>query len=119
MLLEHISSPGEEGETHFDEAYTLKGAGLKNVTAKRRMRLSATADDTALTFTAAAMLFIWSRNGVGFKVKLTAGQTMTGLLQSFMIGGLLETTTALGTSVLLTGDGANEADLEIWIVEKI
>jgi len=120
LLLEHISSPGEAAETSFDEAFTWKGSdGVTDVTAKRRMRLAANADDVELLFTDAALIVIWSRNGVGFKVRLADGETISGPLKVFVVGSNAADEGALETSVLLTGLGSNEADLEIWIVEKV
>jgi hypothetical protein len=119
LLLEHISSPGETAETRFDEAVTYKGTdGVADVTAKRRMRLPADADDEELLFTDAALIVIWSRNGVGFKVRLDTDETLSGALTLFTLGSTGAGVAALSGKVLLTGLGANQADLEIWIVEK-
>lgn len=118
LLLEHINSPGEEASSSFDEALTLKGtSGLQDVTAKRRMRLPAAASDQALTFTNAAAVILWSHDN-GFKVRLGAAETLTGLLRAFVLWAKDEATAAKSTSVLLTADGTNAVDLEIWIIEK-
>jgi hypothetical protein len=90
---------------------------IKNATPGRRLILAPDADDEVVTFTNVAGLVIISHD-YAFALRLAGGEALLDNLQMFVVWAKDTTAGAHTTSVLLTGNGTNEADLEIWIIEK-
>lgn len=121
-VIELANDSGEPPEKSLDTAgidrYALLLAGFTDVTPGRRIRLAAAAADQALTFTAAVAIVIVSHD-YPFSLRLAAGETLLGNLREFKVWCDDTADAAAVTSVLLTGNGDNVADLEVWIVEKV
>ena len=115
QILALADDTGEPSKKDFDE--TLTQSGFSDLTPGRRIQLAAAASDQALTFTAGSFVKIYSHDN-GFKIRLAADETLSGLIRHFCIEAQNATNAALTTSVLLTGNGSTVADLEVWIVEK-
>ena len=81
--------------------------------------LASDADDQAFTFTAAAAVMLVSQNGESFKVRIADSETLSGELLLWQAVSKGKTTAAYSTSVLLTGNGTNEAVLKAIVVEKV
>lgn len=115
LILQHVSDTGETPEKEYDEEYTL--TGFADITPGRRLKLAAAAADQALTFTDVIGILITSRDNP-FDLKVGAGETALTNLRSFFV--LAEDTDdgVHQTSVLLSGNGSNESNLEIWLIEK-
>lgn len=115
-IIQPANDTGAEPVATFDETVSL--SGYSDMTASRRMTLAAAGSDVAVTFTNAALLFIFSHDNK-FSLRLGAGQTLLQNLKQF--GPVVvndATNSALATSVLLSGNGTTPSDLEIWITEK-
>lgn len=120
-VLELVNDSGEPPEKALDTAgidrYALLLSGFTDITPGRRIRLAAAAADQALTFTSAIAILIVSHD-YPFSLRLAAGQTLLANLRQFLVFCDDTADAAAVTSVLLTGNGDNVADLEVWIVEK-
>lgn len=116
-IIEHFNNPGESADNRFDDCVYL--SPLQNLTPARRLTLGAADTNIPITFTAAAALFIFSKNGQRFGLRVASGETLIPSLREFLAVSDDISRAVLTTSVLLTGNGINAADLEIWIVEKV
>lgn len=127
VILTHINDTGDENRVLVDssESSTLPTMdGFEDLTVKR-LRLSPTADDQVVTFTRAAGLVVVAKD-YPFYYRLAAGETLVGpTLVATLIWGddpAVNDNTApaqgLETSVLLTGNGSNEADLFVGVIES-
>lgn len=119
-VLEHEEAAGEAAEKTLD-TNMIGPAGLSlsdytDITPGKRVLLAPAAADQALGFTNACALLIVSRD-YPFSLRLAAGETLMSNLRKFELfaddtdDGILE------GPVLLTGNGTNQASLEVWIVE--
>ena len=117
FIIEHLNNPGESADKRFDDCAFL--TGLQDLVASRRLVLLAAAVNQALTFTAPAAIFIFSRNGQRFNLRMASGETLITNLKAFSLVSDDITRGVATTSLLLTGNGVNNSDLEIWIVEKV
>lgn len=127
LLLTHVNDTGDEARTLVDssESASLPTLdGFEDLTVKR-LRLSPTADDQAVAFTRAAGLAIVSKD-YPFFYRLAADETLVGpTLVAVLLWGDDPAVNdgdapaaGLVTSILLTGNGTNEADLFVGIVES-
>lgn len=114
-LLTAVNDAGEEPEKSLDESFVL--ASFTDFTPGRRIRLAAAAADQAVTFTDAIALLVVSHD-YPFSLRLAAAETLLENLRSFLVWADDEDSGVHQTSVLLTGNGTNVADLEVWIIEK-
>lgn len=127
LILTHLEDTGAADVTLLDTSTgsalpTL--SGFEDITIKR-LRLGPTADDQAVAFTRAAGLVIVSKD-YPFYYRLAADETLVGpTLLAIVLWGDNEAVNdntapaqGLTTSVLLTGNGDNEADLVVAIVES-
>lgn len=120
-VLQHEEESGETAEKALD-TNTIGPAGLSiadytDITPGKRILLAPAAADQELAFTEACALLIVSRD-YPFSLRLADGETLLANLRKFVLfaddtdDGILE------GPVLLTGNGSNQASLEVWIVEK-
>ena len=113
--LEALNDVGEAPEKGVDE--TLDLSGYTDLTPGRRIALDPAAVDQAVTFTDAIAILIVSHD-YPFSLRLVAGQALLANLRVFLVWADDELDDAHSTSVLLTGNTLNVADLEVWILEK-
>lgn len=120
LVLQHMNDSGEEPEQELDtDRIDQAGLTLSSYSSftVKRIALAAAAADQAVTFTDAIGLIIVSRN-YAFSIRLAAAETLVANTRLFVIWADDEDDEALSTSVLLTGNGDNVADIEVWIFEK-
>lgn len=116
LILEYKDDTTESPSKDFDETLTL--LDFDDATPGRRKKLTTTASDEALTFTDAIGLIVFSHN-YPFSYRLKSAETLIGPTMLAVVGFAPDTTDGFHTtSILLTGNGDNVADLEIWIIEK-
>lgn len=114
LILDSLNAAGESPEKTLDE--TLDLSGYKSITPGQRIALAAAASDEAVTFTDVIGLVVMSHDNP-FSIRLAAGETLVANQRLFVIWANDEDTGAIQTSVLLTGNGVNEADIEVWKIE--
>lgn len=119
LVLEHSNDTGEQPAQTLDTnglPTALLLSGYTDFTVKA-IALAAAAADQAVTFTNALVVAIVSRDEP-FSLRLAAGQKLLTNLRLFVIQSADEDEEANTTSVLLTGNGDNVANLDAWIIEK-
>jgi len=114
LILEQIADTGESPETTYDESFTLSGFE-EDVT--KRILLETADADVAVTFTDAIAVLVFSIDNP-FKLRLAGGETLLANLRAFLVWCDDEDDEALSTSVLLTGNGTNQARIRCLILEK-
>ena len=115
LILQHIPDTGSAAEKEFDEELTL--SGFDSLTPGQRLKLSNSATDQAVTFTDAIGVWIFSHDNP-FDWRLAAGET---LVENARLLFMMADDTDDGLhqiSILLTGNTANDSNLEIWLIEK-
>ena len=116
VILKFRDDVGSSARSPLDETFTLDE--YMDATPGRMLTLAADADDVAVTFTSACLLYIRSLDNK-FSLRLEDGGVLLENLVSF--GPLVSnaaTNGCIDTSVLLTGNGSTTASLEIYIVES-
>lgn len=119
LIAEYVADTGEAPSKELDtQASTtpLTLSGFTDITPGRKLKLSPTADDYEVAFTSASVLIVFSHD-YPFSYRLAAGETLVGPTRLVALAGDDDAVGALAGPVLLTGNGTNQADLEIWIVE--
>lgn len=115
ILASLVAAVGLDPDNTLDESINLDG--LEDVSVRKRV-LSASAADEAVAFTNCIAAIIVTKD-TSFQLRLAGGETLMPNLRAFIVWGHTESGTAcLTTSFLLTGNGSNEANLEIWLIEK-
>lgn len=121
LVLQHMNDTGESPEKTLDtdllDRSGLVLSGYEDITPGKRIRLTPAAADQAVTFTDALLVAIISRD-YPFSWRAGLGETLFENVRFMVVGGYDTTAGVAQTSVLLSGNGTNEADLEIWIIEK-
>lgn len=121
LVVEHANDTGESPEKTLDtKALDRAGlvlSGYDSITPGKRLKLAPTDDDVEVTFTAAIGIVIVSRD-YSFKLRHAVGETLLGNLRAYVVWAADIDTEIATTSVLLTGNGADTSNLEIWIIEK-
>lgn len=116
-LLESINDVGDSPSCDFDEAVVLSGWTSDT---HKHMSLPASAADLSLGLAAdAAMVFIYSHD-YPFSVRLKAAEKLIGPVRFFAFAADDEAAVAYDAgpdAILLTGNGSNAADLEVFIIE--
>lgn len=115
FVLEQYNDTGESPAKDFDERLQL--AAFTDHTPGRRLQLQADDEDRPFTFTNAVALLIFSHDEP-FALRLAADETLMSGLRMFVVWGDAVDGEVVSTSVLLTGNGETDSDLEIWIIEK-
>ena len=115
LIVEHVADTGENPEKVYDEQYTL--SEITDLTPGRRLTLAPGAADQAVAFTDCLGILITTRD-YDFDLRLAAGETLLENLRTFFVASQDTDEGVHQASVLLTGNGSNEANLEIWLVEK-
>ena len=121
IVLQHMADTGESPEQSIDtdkigrSGFTL--SGYDDITPGRRLLLAVDADDQALAFDDAIGVLLVSRD-YPFSLRLADGETLMTNLRAWLAFADDTDAGVLQTSVLLTGNGVNAANLEIWIIEK-
>lgn len=113
-ILEAVSDVGELPDQKLDVSAALDGYTDFTV---RSVPLAAAAADQAFTFTGVIAVVIASRDNP-FKLRLAAGETLLANLKLFIAWAKDEATAIKTTSFLLTGNGSNTANLDMWLIEK-
>jgi len=114
MILQLREDLGASPEKTLDIQHSL--SSFLDATPGRMIALAPAAANQALTFTAACALVIVSRD-YPFSIRLAADETLITNQRFFVSATDDEDASGLETSVLLTGNGSNTANLEVWIVE--
>lgn len=121
LVLQHMNDTGETPEKVMDtdqlDRAGLVLSGYKEIMAGRRLRLAPDAADYELQFTDVILIAIVSRD-YPFSWRIADGETLHANVRVFVLAGADENTGVAQGHVLLTGNGTNEADLEIWLIEK-
>lgn len=118
-VLELANDTGDAPEKTLDTDLiprALKLSGFTDVSPGRRVTVAPDADDQAVSFTA-AIAFVAISHDYPFSLRLADGETLIPNLRSFTVFADDEDAAVLEDGVLLTGNGQNAADVEIWIVE--
>lgn len=120
LLLQHVADTGESPTSELDtqaSSTPVLLSGFTDITPGRKLKLAPTADDYAVTFTSASTLVVFSHD-YPFSYRLADGETLVGPTRLW-VGAACddETVGAIDGPILLTGNGQNQASLEIWIVE--
>lgn len=119
-VLLHEEESGAAAEKSLD-THTIGPAGLTltgytDITPGKRILLAPAADDVEVAFTHACALLIVSRD-YPFSLRLAAGETLLTNVRKFELFADDTDDGVLEGPVLLTGNGTNQASLEVWIVE--
>jgi hypothetical protein len=120
LILQYIADTGEAPSKEIDTQASptpLVLDSFTDITPGRKLKLSPSADDQSLSFTNAAVLVIYSHD-YPFGLRLADGETLVSNLRLFQFALDDVASAGLAGPVLLTGNGQNQADLEIWIVES-
>ena len=121
IVLQHLNDTGESPEKSIDtdsiDRAGLTLSGYEAITPGSRIKLAAAAAYQAVTFTDAIAIVIVSRD-YPFSLRLAAAETLMENLRAFLVFADDTLDGVITTSFLLTGNGDNTADLEIWIIEK-
>lgn len=114
LILEALNDTGEAAEKELDTTKDLDS--YTDITPGRRIALAAAAADQAVAFTDAIGIVLVSHDNP-FSLRLAAGETLLEDLTVFVVWGSATDDGVHQTSVLLTGNGDNIADIEVWIIE--
>lgn len=115
-VFETIQDIGESPSCDFDEELIL--SGYEQLTHKE-IKLAAAAADQALSVAVAAAAILIFSHDQPFSVRLEAGGVLlTNMRKLELVGDDLDDVAYDGTAtdILLTGNGANEANLEVFII---
>lgn len=114
IIVEQIADTGESPETSYDETFSLDGF---EEDVSKRILLEAADADVAVTFTAGISVLVFSIDNP-FKMRLAGGETLMDNLRLFLVVCDDEDDEALSTSILLTGNGANQSRIRFLVLEK-
>lgn len=121
IVLQHLNDTGESPEKSIDtDSIDQAGLTLSDydaLTPGARIKLAPAAADQAVLFTDAIAILIVSRD-YSFSLRLAAAETLLENLRAFLVWANDTDTGIHQVSCLLTGNGADTANLEIWIIEK-
>lgn len=119
LIAEFFNDVGEEAADEIDTGQLPSPLPLLSVTDRnaKRHTLANGATDEALTFTSAVALIIVTTD-YPFTVKRASGETAWTNVRSFCVWADDTDAAVATTSVLLSGNGANDAHLLIWVIEK-
>ena len=119
LLVDFMDDDGQEAAESLDTDRLTGGLVLGDYVAKSvlDLQLGAAAVDQAVTFTAALMLLVVSSD-YPFKLRLAAGQAQMPNARLWMVMTDDEDEAAHTTSILLSGNGTNPAQIKVYILEK-
>lgn len=117
VVVEHYDDDGEEPSKVFDQRIVL--SGYKAINPGRQVALAAAAADQVETVNTSIGVMVFATDeGKPFKLRLASGEALLSNLRLALLIGDDEDDAIHSTTVLLTGNGTNEAPLEIWNIEK-
>lgn len=109
---QHFNAPTAEADKTLLDKRILGALGA-NV-CSQRLLLPAAADDQALALGATAAFILWSRNDAAFSVRYADGETLIGPSICHIVCAKRTSAQVFSGSLLLTGNGAEVADIEVW-----
>jgi hypothetical protein len=121
LILQYIADTGEAPSKEIDTQASptpLVLDSFTDITPGRKLKLSPSAEDQPLSFTSAAVLVIFSHDyPFGFRLAEGSPLIQNQRLVQFAVDDVANA--GVAGPVYLTGNGQNQADLEIWIVETL
>ena len=119
VIVRQSNDEGDVPQKVFDETYIL--SGFAQCRPGERVRVASDASDTAFVHSTPAMVMLASHD-YPFDVRLASGETQLTDLSLLLAVGYQSTTTMndiLSTaSLLVSGNGADAADVEHWTVKQ-
>jgi len=117
LILDKINDTGEDTADSFDEALSL--SGLKGFVKQWYVLANGDAD-TAITLANDVSLLVVFSHDYKFNLRLAAGETLAQNARLYAVAAddISDTALAAGT-FLLTGNGSNDSNLEIWTADKV
>ena len=114
LVLETVNDTGDTPAKSVDETFDL--TSFTDLTPGRRIALATTADDQPVAFSDAIGVVVLSHD-YPFGIRLAAGETLMSNVRLFVVYADDENAGVLTGSFLLTGNGTNVADIEVWLIE--
>lgn len=113
LLVQHSDTSNGSASKELDEQLRLDGYSDFTV---KRLRLAPSAADQAVSLTDCVACVVYSHD-YPFGVRLGADETLLENLRLWVAWCDDEQQGAI-SELLLTGNGDNAADLEVWLIEK-
>jgi len=114
LILEQADDTGQEASKDLDKSFPL--SGLETFTCAQRIKLGASSTYTISVTDYAALVVVSHDKSFKVRIKAAEHQIVQTMLFALASEGI---TKGISTEdVILEGNGSNEANLEIWVVEK-
>jgi len=117
LLAQAYNDTGEEAAAILDETLLCQGFGQRTI--GRRIYVEPADADASISLGTNAIGLILYSHQYEFSYRLLAGETLVGPTRLAVVAWNDDTDTgALPAAILLTGNGSNRAEVEMWVVLK-